>query len=108
MFRSFVVTSSPARAYAVPAIESVNTMRSAVYCLIPPTLLHSTPAGRVRVKTVASRPSERAAAVADSVGAELTGDVDAALRDPEVDVVDVCLPTGLHRETADHLELVTD
>jgi UDP-N-acetylglucosamine 3-dehydrogenase len=57
--------------------------------------------GRVRVKTVASRQSERAAAVAGSVGAELTGDVDAALRDPEVDVVDICLPTGLHRETAE-------
>ena len=57
--------------------------------------------GRVRVKTVASRQSERAAAVADSVGAELTGDVDAALHDPEVDLVDICLPTGLHRETAE-------
>ena len=57
--------------------------------------------GRVRVKTVASRQSERAAAVADSVGAELTGDVDAAFRDPEVDIVDICLPTGLHRETAE-------
>ena len=57
--------------------------------------------GRVRVKTVASRQSERAAAVADSVGAELTGDVDAAIRDPDVDAVDICLPTGLHRETAE-------
>lgn len=57
--------------------------------------------GRVRVKTVASHPSDRAAAVADSVGAELIEDLDAAIADPEVDVVDICLPTGLHRETAE-------
>jgi predicted dehydrogenase len=57
--------------------------------------------GRVRVKTVASRRSERAAAVAGSVGAELTADVGAAIADPEVDVVDICLPTPLHRETAE-------
>jgi predicted dehydrogenase len=53
---------------------------------------------RVRVKTVASRASERAAAVAKSVGAELTQDLDAAIADPEVDIVDICLPTPLHRE----------
>ena len=56
---------------------------------------------RVRVKTVASHLSARAAAVAESVGAELTEDVDAAVRDPEIDVVDVCLPTALHRDTAE-------
>jgi UDP-N-acetylglucosamine 3-dehydrogenase len=56
---------------------------------------------RVRVKTVASRPSARAAAVAESVGAELTDDVDATIRDPEIDVVDVCLPTALHRNTTE-------
>jgi predicted dehydrogenase len=56
---------------------------------------------RVRVKTVGSRGSERAAAVAGALGAELTTDLDAAIRDPEVDVVDVCLPTTLHRETTE-------
>jgi predicted dehydrogenase len=53
---------------------------------------------RVRVKTIASRPSDRAKAVAASVGAELTADLDAAIRDPEIDIVDICLPTALHRE----------
>ena len=56
---------------------------------------------RVRVKTVGSRPSARAAAVAESVGAELNPDLDAAIRDPEIDVVDVCLPTAMHRETTE-------
>ena len=56
---------------------------------------------RVNVKTVASHRSDRAAAVADSVGAELTADLQSAVRDPEVDVVDICLPTPLHRELAE-------
>ena len=56
---------------------------------------------RVRVKTVASNPSERAQRVAESIGAELTTDVDAAIRDPDVDAVDVCVPTPLHRELAE-------
>ena len=56
---------------------------------------------RVRVKTVGSRRSDRAVAVAESLGAELTDDLDAAIRDPEVDAVDVCLPTPLHREAAE-------
>jgi predicted dehydrogenase len=56
---------------------------------------------RVRVKWVCSRPSERAGKVAKSVDAALTSDVDDALRDPEVEVVDVCLPTPLHRDAAE-------
>lgn len=55
---------------------------------------------RVRVKTVASRRSDRAAAVAETVDAELTDDLASVLRDPEIDVVDICLPTPLHREWA--------
>ena len=51
---------------------------------------------RVRVKTVASRRSDRAAAVAESVGAPLTDDLQSVLRDPEVDAVDICLPTDRH------------
>ncbi len=57
--------------------------------------------GRVRVKTVASRASERARSVAASVGAELTTDLEAAIQDPDIDLVDVCLPTPLHREIAE-------
>jgi predicted dehydrogenase len=56
---------------------------------------------RVRVKTVASRTAERAARVADVVGADVTGDLDAAIGDPEVDAVDICLPTPLHRAYAE-------
>jgi UDP-N-acetylglucosamine 3-dehydrogenase len=56
---------------------------------------------RVRVKTVGSRRSERAAAVAALVDAELTDDLMSVLGDPEVDAVDICLPTPLHREWAE-------
>jgi predicted dehydrogenase len=56
---------------------------------------------RVRVKTVASRRSARAAAVAESLGAELSDDLEAAIHDPEVDAVDICLPTPLHREATE-------
>ena len=56
---------------------------------------------RVRVRWVCSHPSERAAKVAESIGAELSSELDDALRDPQVDVVDICLPTSLHREVAE-------
>jgi predicted dehydrogenase len=56
---------------------------------------------RVRVKWVASRSADRAAKVAGTVGAEATTDLEQALRDPEVDAVDVCLPTGMHRAIAE-------
>ena len=56
---------------------------------------------RVRVKTVASRTTERVARVAEVVGAEVTADLDGAIRDPDVDAVDICLPTPLHREYAE-------
>jgi predicted dehydrogenase len=56
---------------------------------------------RVRVIKVGSRRSDRAVAVAESLGAELTEDIDGVIRDPEVDVVDICLPTPLHREVAE-------
>jgi UDP-N-acetylglucosamine 3-dehydrogenase len=57
--------------------------------------------GSVRVKTVASRTLERAGRIAETVGAEATTDLDAAIRDPEVDAVDICLPTPLHRDAAE-------
>ena len=56
---------------------------------------------RVRVKTVASRTPARAGRVAELVGAEVTDDLDAAIRDPAVDAVDICLPTLLHRDYAE-------
>lgn len=52
---------------------------------------------RVRVKTVASRNLDRASKVAEVVGATVTTDLDEAIADPEVDAVDICLPTPLHR-----------
>jgi len=53
---------------------------------------------RVRVKTVAGRSPERAASVAEALGAEPTTDLERAITDPEIDAVDICLPTPLHRE----------
>jgi predicted dehydrogenase len=57
---------------------------------------------RVRVKTVCARSHERAARVAATVGAEASVDAPAVLADPEVEAVDICLPTPLHRELAEH------
>jgi predicted dehydrogenase len=56
---------------------------------------------RVRVKTVCARSIERAARVGSTLGAEPTVDVEAVLRDREIDAVDICLPTPLHREIAE-------
>jgi UDP-N-acetylglucosamine 3-dehydrogenase len=52
---------------------------------------------RVRVHTVAARSVERAAKVADVVGAVPTTDLEQAVSDPQLDAVDICLPTSLHR-----------
>ena len=56
---------------------------------------------RVRVKTIASRTAEQAVRVAEVVGADVTGDLDGAIHDPDVEAVDICLPTPLHREYAE-------
>jgi predicted dehydrogenase len=56
---------------------------------------------RVRVKAVCARSPERAARVASIVDAEPSVDVEAVLRDPELDAVDICLPTPLHRDFAE-------
>ena len=56
---------------------------------------------RVRVKTVCSRSTERAQRIAQLVGADVSTDLEAAIGDPEVDAIDVCLPTPLHREAAE-------
>jgi predicted dehydrogenase len=57
--------------------------------------------GRARVKTVCSRSAKRAQKVAESVGAGFTTDLDAVLTDTEIDAVDICLPTPVHREVAE-------
>ena len=53
--------------------------------------------GRAHVKTVAARREEQAEQVAETVGATATTDLEAAIADPELDAVDICLPTPLHR-----------
>jgi len=53
---------------------------------------------RVRVKTVCARSLERAARVASIARAEPSADVEAVMRDPELEAVDICLPTPLHRQ----------
>jgi len=56
---------------------------------------------RVRVKTVFSRTPGRAQRVAEIVGAEVSTDLESTIADPEVDAVDICLPTTLHRRAAE-------
>ncbi len=56
---------------------------------------------RVRVKTVCSRTEEKARRVAEVVGADVSTDLAATLADPEIDAVDISLPTPLHREVAE-------
>jgi len=57
--------------------------------------------GRARVCWVSSRSSEKAARTAAVVGARPTTDLWAPIGDPEVQAVDVCLPTLLHREACE-------
>jgi predicted dehydrogenase len=54
----------------------------------------------VRVKTVCGRSADRTAKVAESVGAEHSTDLAATIADPEIDAIDICLPTPLHRTVA--------
>jgi predicted dehydrogenase len=58
-------------------------------------------AGRARVVAVSSRSHERAARVAALCGAESTDDLYGPLARPDVDVVDICLPTPQHREAVE-------
>ena len=55
---------------------------------------------RVRVTTVCGR-SDRGRKSPRSLGAEFVTELDGVLDDPEIDLVDVCLPTPLHREVAE-------
>jgi predicted dehydrogenase len=52
---------------------------------------------RVRVQTVVARSLPRAAKVADAVGAVPSTDLEQAVLDPQIDAVDICLPSALHR-----------
>jgi predicted dehydrogenase len=56
---------------------------------------------RVRVATVCGRSPDRAARVAEIVGATTETDLEAVLADPEIGAVDICLPTPIHREAAE-------
>lgn len=58
-------------------------------------------ADRVRVKALLSRGSDRSRKLAASLGARLVGDLDEAVNDPDLDAVDICLPTYLHRKAAE-------
>lgn len=55
---------------------------------------------RVQVKTIASRTADRAERIAATVGADVSDDLDASILDADIDAVDICLPTPLHREYA--------
>ncbi len=56
---------------------------------------------RAQVRAVASRGAEKAAALAADAGAEVAASLEEAVARPDVDVVDVCLPTPLHRPAAE-------
>lgn len=58
-------------------------------------------ADRAAVRVVASRTRAGAEGVAADSGAEATDDLAAAIARDDVDVVDICLPTGLHRQWAE-------
>ena len=58
-------------------------------------------AAHVRVANVCSLGEERSLRLAASLGARHVDSIDEAVSDPEVDVVDICLPTHLHREAAE-------
>jgi predicted dehydrogenase len=53
------------------------------------------------VKVVCALEADRVAALAEQAGAETSADWEAAITMPGVDVVDVCLPTPLHRPVAE-------
>jgi len=57
--------------------------------------------GEAQMKYVVDKDHSRAARLAAACGAIATTDPGSAFRDQEVDVVDVCLPTYLHREAVE-------
>lgn len=57
--------------------------------------------GRARLSHVVSRSLDKAQRLAERAGAAAGSDPWAPLGDPDVDAVDICLPTGLHREATE-------
>lgn len=57
--------------------------------------------GRAAVRVVASRSVDKAAAIAGEYGADATDDLAAAIARDDVQIVDICLPTLLHRQWAE-------
>ncbi len=55
-----------------------------------------------RVRYIIDQDLDRAAQLASAYGATPTADPNVALTDRDIDVVDVCLPTYLHRESVEH------
>jgi predicted dehydrogenase len=51
---------------------------------------------RFVIDTVCDLNTERAASIADAHGASVSDDFDAVLANPEIDIIDVCLPPHLH------------
>lgn len=58
-------------------------------------------ADRAAIRVVASRNQEKASAIAAEYGADATTDLAAAIARDDVQVVDICLPTLLHRPWAE-------
>jgi predicted dehydrogenase len=58
-------------------------------------------ADRAEVRVVASRTLEGAAKVAETCGAEVSDDLLATMARDDIQVVDICLPTPLHRPMAE-------
>ncbi len=56
---------------------------------------------RARVTTVCARTAVHGRAVAQAVGAAFSTDLDSVLADPDIDAVDICLPTPLHRSATE-------
>jgi len=54
----------------------------------------------VEIAAVVARSTTRAKTVAAKVHSEATTDLGSVLRDDSIDAVDVCVPSGVHREIA--------
>lgn len=67
-----------------------------MHCMIYRSL-----ADRVTVKTVCSSTVEKASPLAEELGASVSTDFQETARDADIDLVDVCLPTYLHRQAAE-------
>lgn len=62
---------------------------------------YATLGSQVRVNIVCDSVAERGVRLGDAIGAEVSTDLGRVVCDPRVDVVDICLPTPLHRLAAE-------